>query len=325
MRTVIHATIVSCVATLAWAQDRVNWQDESQSAQLFEQPGVTFAHALLEENPNLRASLETGSTYLQLREKLTQITVADRRYYVAEGDLLLDEDQLYFYAAHRDQQARDREMWQLTGGTLALDSYESQLTAASEGGRIVRWAEGLQLTYAFDRATFADDDEFARAVRYVTEATGDWEETCGVDFEQVTLAESGGGGDATPPLFIVRKFDSGGRFIASAFFPNDPVFRRRVLLDPSLFEPTLAFDPVGVLRHELGHVLGFRHEHIRSGAPAECPDENPGIELTEYDPQSVMHYFCGGVGSRTLDITQIDRRGAQAVYGQPRSRVRYFR
>jgi len=74
-----------------------------------------------------------------------------------------------------------------------------------------------------------------------------------------------------------------------------------------------------VLRHELGHVLGWRHEQIRSEAPAICPDEDTAntVDLTQYDPQSVMHYFCGGVGSRDLAITDVDKIGSQKVYGLP--------
>jgi hypothetical protein len=126
--------------------------------------------------------------------------------------------------------------------------------------------------------------------------------------------------DIDPSLvFTVRYLDAGGQFIAAAFFPTYPPARRRVLIDPSYFRPDLPFDPVGVLRHELGHVLGFRHEHIRSGAPSTCPEENTDevVDLTAYDPKSVMHYFCGGVGSRDLRITDIDREGAQKLYGPP--------
>ena len=119
----------------------------------------------------------------------------------------------------------------------------------------------------------------------------------------------------------MRFLDVNGQFIASAFFPNDPPDRRRILIDPSYFDPQLGFDQVGVLRHELGHVLGFRHEHIRSGAPPDCPDEDVTgtLDLTQYDPKSVMHYFCGDLGSKTLEITDVDRIGAQRVYGLPLS------
>ncbi len=39
--------------------------------------------------------------------------------------------------------------------------------------------------------------------------------------------------------------------------------------------------------------------------------------LGDYDPQSVMHYFRGGVGSPQLAITSLDQTGSQSVYGPP--------
>ena len=88
-----------------------------------------------------------------------------------------------------------------------------------------------------------------------------------------------------------------------------------MLIDASYF--TTSFNTVGVLRHELGHVLGFRHEHIRSGAPAVCPGESVAatVNLTDYDPQSVMHYFCGGVGNPDLAITETDEeRSSKSIW-----------
>ncbi len=38
--------------------------------------------------------------------------------------------------------------------------------------------------------------------------------------------------------------------------------------------------------------------------------------LGDYDPQSVMHYFRGGVGSPQLAIS-LDQTGSQSVYGPP--------
>ena len=97
---------------------------------------------------------------------------------------------------------------------------------------------------------------------------------------------------------------------------------RRVLVDPTFF--TTSFDQVGVLRHELGHVLGFRHEHIRGEAPDVCPDESQTgtVDLTEYDPQSVMHYLCGSMGNKELRITALDKVGSRKVYGPPLAEFR---
>ena len=61
------------------------------------------------------------------------------------------------------------------------------------------------------------------------------------------------------------------------------------------------------------------------GAPAACLGE-PNFDtsnLTDYDPQSVMHYFCGGQGTRELRISGLDSIGAQQVYGPPLNAVEF--
>lgn len=104
-----------------------------------------------------------------------------------------------------------------------------------------------------------------------------------------------------------------GGLIASAFFPHWAESRRRVLVTPNYF--TTEFDPVGVMRHE----------HIRSGAPPVCRGENPddAKDLTPYDPRSVMHYFCGGGGSKDLKFTDLDREGARLLYGLPLDQLEF--
>jgi hypothetical protein len=272
------------------------------------QPERTFQAIMLERNPALREATAGSDLSKSLSAGLKKRTIDEVDYYVVEGDLLLDEDQLAIYAFQRE-----------LGGEVGIEA--RGLVGITQGGKIVRWQDGLVLTYCVLQQTFSNGNQYQIVRDNMLQATGEWEATCGVKFQHRAELDNSDSLRPDGVLFTVRGIDAGGAFIAAAFFPNDPPSRRRVLIDPSYFASDLRFNKVGVLRHELGHVLGFRHEHIRSGAPPACPDEPVWgtINLTDYDPQSTMHYFCGGVGSTQLAITELDKAGAQKVYGLPLS------
>jgi hypothetical protein len=259
--------------------------------------------------------------YTTLKAKLNTLEIEGTTFYVAEGDTLLDIDQLKIYAEVREQQLKIIDAAKRADaagyGAAHLEEPNRGLIANTKDGKIVRWKPGAQLTYRVARESFGDDGHYNMVVDSMHQATLAWEQTCGVDFDHRVALDEKPGVDPEGLLFVVRAFDAGGKFIASSFFPSDPPERRRVLIDPSYY--TTSFDKVGVLRHELGHVLGFRHEHIRTEAPPVCPNEPlwDTQVLTAYDPTSVMHYFCGGVGSNELKISPLDRKGAQQVYGPP--------
>lgn len=282
----------------------------------------TFAAKALRETAGIHDWLGGESVlYAKLRKELPKVTIDGQIYHVAEGDTLLDDDQLLIYASSRQKVAEARQAMMAADaaglGLQSLSGSPNALIGITQGGKIVRWQPGLTLSYRVIRATFTNAAHYDAVVANMRAATQAWEDTCGIAFEHRQHLDSAPGTDAAGALFAVRQIDAGGSFIASAFFPNDPIDRRRVLIDPSYYGTS--FDRVGVLRHELGHVLGFRHEHISSHAPAVCPNESEydTVPLTQYDPTSVMHYFCGGVGSQTLAISDLDRIGAQKVYGPP--------
>jgi hypothetical protein len=258
----------------------------------------------------------------RLHERSKQVDIDGTHYWIVEADMLLDLDQLRFYAQQRE--AVEQAVAAYKGAGLPLTGMlapSAELVGIEQNNRILRWAPGLELSYCVLRQTFVFDGGagYQLLVENMEQATQAWENTCGVRF--VHKQELDGSDSLMPAdvLFTVREIDAGGQLIAAAFFPNDPRNRRRVLIDPSYYSQTLRFNKVGVLRHELGHALGFRHEHIRSNAPPGCPDEDTydTINLTDYDPRSVMHYFCGDLGSDTLAITEVDRVGSQKVYGPP--------
>ena len=246
----------------------------------------------------------------QLKSKLRTVQLEGVPYWLAEGDLLLDDKQLQKYA----------NGGQANNPPAPEDSPFRLLAQVTEDGRIYRWKPGLELTYAVIKKSFTQS-EYNIVVANMKQAASDWGNACGVKFTHKTLQD-----DLQSPnevIFGVRKVDAQGEIIAAAFFPHDPKDRRHLVIDPSYF--TTIFDKVGVLRHELGHVLGFRHEHIRSGAPPDCPKESLAntIDLSQYDPRSVMHYFCGGVGSTALAITREDLFASQRLYGPPLEKVKY--
>lgn len=280
----------------------------------------------------------------QMKKDITEASEAQRHgrrpavhvdgefLYCVEGDLLFDADELDLYQETQKALQAQREAARFVEnsgfGDAELKQFGTQtssLVGILYGGKLVRWAPGTVLRYCVLRRTFPRDDWYEEIVANMQLATDDWSASCGVSFEHVDSADNS---DLLRPPevhFPVRHISASGAFIAAAFFPTDPVHRRRMLIDPSYFNTK--FDRVGVLRHELGHSLGFRHEHIRSGAPAVCPDEDTTgtVDLTAYDPKSVMHYFCGNVGSRSLAITDLDRTGAQLVYGPPLSSFELFK
>jgi hypothetical protein len=257
--------------------------------------------------------------FAELKATKHQVVVHGKTYTVVEGDVILDDAKLWAYAQELAQAAAT------PAADVPVQPPQSLVGITDKEGRKVRWKKGLVLTYTIKKSTFADEAQYKMAVDAMAKATADWEATCGVNFRHVverdTQPEQAG-----EALFLVEGVKTGGRLIAAAFFPNDPAEERRVIIDAVFFSDNLKFDRTGVLRHELGHVLGFRHEHIRSGAPAVCPNEplSQTIDLTAYDPQSVMHYFCGGVGDPELKITELDRQGSQSLYGPPDATVRYY-
>lgn len=278
---------------------------------------ANFAAQVLEEHKELRSDLDSADLFATLKRKAKTITVDEEDLYIVEGDLTLDEAELEMYALQREtlRQAQTLELTAITGQPQAAVA----LVGTTQAGKIVRWSAGLKLTFCVLEGTFNGAQQYQTVRGAMINATKAWESVCGIEFEHNAALDSSPGTANPGVTFTVRGINAGGQFIASAFFPSDPASRRRVLIDPSYFDPNMGFNQTGVLRHELGHVLGFRHEHIRSGAPAGCPDEDMfgTINLGDYDPKSVMHYFCGGVGNSDLELTELDREGSQKVYGRP--------
>jgi hypothetical protein len=275
-----------------------------------------IAFRSLDPSSDLGKRAAQSAFFVRAREKARRARLGGHDFYVVEGDLLLDEVQLAEYALRRDA-GGDVEVVE-----AEVDGKRSKLLGISHDGKLLRWRPGKVLSFYVEKETFPDEATYKTARESVRTATEDWMKVCGVEFAYRGDLDANAALRTGDTVFSVVFQDVNGAFIAAAFFPDDPPARRVVVIDPSFFRPALPFDRVGVLRHELGHVLGFRHEHIRSEAPPGCPGESlfDTEPLTsDYDPRSVMHYFCGGVGDTSLSITTLDIEGSRRLYGLPLS------
>ena len=114
--------------------------------------------------------------------------------------------------------------------------------------------------------------------------------------------------------FVLGYGGDQGNLVARAFFPNAndlnniTVYKRAFDADtkPSMWRFFL---------HELGHVLGLRHEFAmdpQPGTSPPVPKEGGAIQLGPRDPLSVMNYR-----PEPPMITQFDVETTRAFYGIP--------
>ncbi|WP_117590914.1 matrixin family metalloprotease [Flavobacterium subsaxonicum] len=236
-----------------------------------------------------------------------------RTYYIIEGDIRVDDYELLLYCYKRLSSKQEQ---------LQERNKSDKLTVATTiTGQAAIWQPGTVLKYFVSRSSFSTKAKYDEAVRSMQIATKEWAKVCNIKFQYLPQLDNRYVDlEAYPEnaLFMVREVNSQGEFLAQAFFPHYPKYNRMLLLDSGFFTTTIS--RVGILRHEIGHVLGFRHEHIwlQDGS---CPGEQIiedalGAEAkTLYDPYSVMHYPCGlNVNNTQLLLTDFDKKGALLVY-----------
>ncbi len=249
--------------------------------------------------------------YLAVLPKVQHPFMMEKQLYIVEGDMPMTAEKVRAYLISR----RDTP-------AAPADS-KPELVVHAINGQPQFWSDPARRTlrYAVARATFPDEATYNRAVAGMAAAGKEWEDLCtdcGLKFihvkehDGIKTAEEFQHLTETDELrFQVIYQDTHGLFIASAFFPSDPWDQRLVTLDPSYFRPG---GYTGVLRHEIGHLLGYRHEHTRFVIDGCSFEDNDWKPLTPYDPHSVMHYFCGGRGRLDMNFTDVDRAGHRKLY-----------
>ncbi len=245
----------------------------------------------LDESPSEDVA-STGMTYEQF------LTVIDHEAgtenYIVNGDELVEGEKNLreFYEKH------------VRGGQLIVNTV---------GGSDDKWSSTAKkaITYCVSSSSFGAN--YNTVVSAMTAATGAWEAEADIDFIHSSQFDSNCTASQAGVVFDVRQV-SGQSYLARAFFPSNSRASRNVLIDTSAYSAG-TYTLAGILRHELGHTLGFRHEHTRPEA-GTCFEDNNWRSLTTYDSASVMHYpQCNGTNSGDLVLTQKDKDGIEALYG----------
>ncbi|GEN09995.1 hypothetical protein SAMN05443572_107100 [Myxococcus fulvus] len=211
----------------------------------------------------------------------------DSEVYVVEGDLAFD-------------------------GASALRAYLERsdtpgLVVGCPEGVIVKWtpSEARDLRYCVSTAF---GSRHAAVVSAMNQAAASWEAVANVDFIHASSFDGACSASQTGVIFDVRPVN-GASYYARAFFPNAARSARNLLIDSTAFGSIAPYTLAGLLRHELGHVLGFLHE-----PSATCPAPSNTCPLTDPDPASVMHYPGCGRTVGDLVLSRLDAQAAGFLY-----------
>jgi hypothetical protein len=251
----------------------------------------------------------TGEIGFPTREEFAARTYQepDTGMYILNGDEVaqnLDEVYAYYDRFYNEWQ----EVTERTG-TISQGLIVNTVNGADD-----KWPAGTVLKYCIDTRSFGANHAAAEAA--MAYATSEWvtyldRNTLSYEYHPELNGNCNvrqAGVDFDVRMVRTRQY------LARAFFPSTSRRGREILVALDTFGDITPWTVNGVMLHEVGHTIGFRHEHTRPESGV-CFENNQWRELTEYDSASVMHYpHCNGTQTGDLVLTDLDKEGAGVLY-----------
>jgi serine protease len=222
--------------------------------------------------------------------------------YIIDSDVtVLDE------AALREVYERSRSRAGSVGVT------RSALVVNQVGGVDDRWPDGqhLNITYCVSDAFGALNQ--ARVAAAMEAAAASWEESGFVNFVHEPFHDASCDENQADVAFDVRPGETS--WLARSFRPSYPRAERSLLLTQEALGQPSGRTLTDILRHELGHVLGFDHETTRADPDHTCFEDAEWRALTPYDSSSAMTSpTCIQSSNWDFELTATDREGLAVLY-----------
>ena len=177
------------------------------------------------------------------------------------------------------------------------------------GPIIPRWTASTsrptKLLYFAIRDGFPSDNDFQYTATAFQQAADEWNAIgFGLNISRTS--------DRALANFVIRYIkpakDEG--YLASAFFPNE--VEDVLVYDKTLVEPKWKAILKNSFLHEIGHIIGLRHEFaIKGDSFGDKPEETPAKQFGSENPHSVMSY------EDINNIQETDKHDVKEFYKLP--------